>query len=67
VNISCTMCDVRCERINPRDNEHTLEKIVNVVSAQDADSLEVVANTCALVVKAGVHRASRIKVRKQPR
>ena len=50
------------ERINPGDKEHTLEKIVKVVSAQDADSLEVVANTYALVVKAGVYRASSIKV-----
>ena len=50
------------ERINPGDKEHTLEKIVKVVSAQDADSLEVVANTYALVVKAGIHRASSIKV-----
>src|SRR5437016_5048036 len=50
------------ERINPGDKEHTLEKIVKVVSAQDADSLEVVASTYALVVKAGIHRASSIKV-----
>jgi UDP-N-acetyl-D-glucosamine/UDP-N-acetyl-D-galactosamine dehydrogenase len=50
------------ERINPGDKEHTIEKIVKVVSAQDADSLEVVANTYALVVKAGIHRASSIKV-----
>src|SRR6185503_16861515 len=49
------------ERINPGDKEHTLEKIVKVVSAQDAESLEVVANTYALVVKAGVYRASSIK------
>ena len=44
------------------DKEHTLEKIVKVVSAQDADSLDVVANTYALVVQAGIHRASSIKV-----
>jgi len=50
------------ERINPGDKEHTLEKIVKVVSAQDAESLEVVASTYALVVKAGIHRASSIKV-----
>ena len=50
------------ERINPGDKEHTLEKIEKVVSAQDAESLEVVANTYALVVKAGVYRASSIKV-----
>src|SRR5678809_865174 len=50
------------ERINPGDKEHTLEKIIKVVSAQDADSLEIVANTYELVVKAGVHRAPSIKV-----
>lgn len=50
------------ERINPGDKEHTLEKIVKVVSAQDAESLEIVANTYAFVVKAGIHRASSIKV-----
>jgi UDP-N-acetyl-D-galactosamine dehydrogenase len=50
------------ERINPGDKEHTLEKIVKVVSAQDEESLEVVAATYGTVVKAGVHRASSIKV-----
>jgi len=50
------------ERINPGDKEHTLERIVKVVSAQDEESLAVVANTYALVVKAGIHRASSIKV-----
>src|SRR5262245_62753917 len=50
------------ERINPGDKEHTLEKIVKVVSAQDADSLDIVANTYEVVVKAGVHRAPSIKV-----
>jgi len=50
------------ERINPGDKEHTLEKIVKVVSAQDEESLEIVAATYGTVVKAGVHRASSIKV-----
>ena len=50
------------ERINPGDKEHTIERIVKVVSAQDADSLEVIANTYGLVVNAGIHRASSIKV-----
>ncbi len=50
------------ERINPGDKEHTLEKITKVVSAQDRESLEIVAETYGLVVKAGVHRASSIKV-----
>lgn len=50
------------ERINPGDKEHTLEKIIKVVSAQDAESLDIVAETYASVVKAGIHRASSIKV-----
>ncbi len=50
------------ERINPGDKEHTLEKIVKVVAAQDQSSLEIVAQTYATVVKAGIHRASSIKV-----
>lgn len=49
------------ERINPGDREHTLEKIVKVVSAQDEESLEIVSDTYALVVKAGVHKAPSIK------
>jgi UDP-N-acetyl-D-galactosamine dehydrogenase len=50
------------ERINPGDKEHRLETIIKVVSAQDDASLEIVANTYELVVKAGIHRAPSIKV-----
>lgn len=50
------------ERINPGDKEHTLTKIVKVVSGCDEESLEVIAKTYELVVAAGVHRASSIKV-----
>jgi UDP-N-acetyl-D-galactosamine dehydrogenase len=50
------------ERINPGDKEHTLEKIVKVVSAQDEEALDIVAGTYAIVVKAGIHRASSIRV-----
>jgi len=50
------------ERINPGDKEHTLEKIVKVVAAQDEESLEIVADTYGQVVKAGIHRAPSIKV-----
>ena len=50
------------ERINPGDKEHTLAKIVKVVSAQDAESLDIVAETYGMVVKAGIHRAASIKV-----
>lgn len=50
------------ERINPGDKEHTLTSIVKVVSGCDAESLEVIAKVYELVVKAGVHKASSIKV-----
>ena len=50
------------ERINPGDKEHRLETIIKVVSAQDDATLEIVAKTYELVVKAGIHRASSIKV-----
>ena len=50
------------ERINPGDKAHNLENIVKVVSAQDDESLEIVARTYGLVVKAGVHKAPSIKV-----
>jgi len=50
------------ERINPGDKEHTLARIVKVVSGCDAESLDTVAKVYELVVTAGVHRASSIKV-----
>ncbi|MFN5324799.1 MAG: nucleotide sugar dehydrogenase [Bacteroidota bacterium] len=50
------------ERINPGDKEHTLAKIVKVVSGCDAESLEEIAGVYELVVQAGVHKASSIKV-----
>lgn len=50
------------ERINPGDKEHTLAKIVKVVSGCDAGSLDVIAKVYELVVTAGVHKASCIKV-----
>lgn len=50
------------ERINPGDKEHTLSSIIKVVSGCDAESLEEIAKVYELVVKAGVHRASSIKV-----
>lgn len=50
------------ERINPGDKEHTLTTIVKVVAGDDDPTLEAVAELYASVVKAGVHRASSIKV-----
>lgn len=50
------------ERINPGDHEHTFTKIKKVVSGQDAEVLEIIAQVYERVVEAGVHRASSIKV-----
>lgn len=50
------------ERINPGDKEHTLSSITKVVSGCDAESLDTIAKVYELVVTAGVHRASCIKV-----
>lgn len=50
------------ERINPGDKEHTLASIIKVVSGCDEESLETIAKVYELVVKAGVHKASSIKV-----
>ena len=50
------------ERINPGDKEHTLANIIKVSSGCDAVSAEEIAKTYELVVDAGVHRASSIKV-----
>lgn len=50
------------ERINPGDKEHTLSRIVKVVSGQDAATLDRVASAYGAIVQAGVHRAPSIKV-----
>ena len=50
------------ERINPGDKEHTFTTITKVVAGQTPEVLEIVADTYASVVKAGVHKASSIKV-----
>jgi UDP-N-acetyl-D-galactosamine dehydrogenase len=50
------------ERINPGDKQHTLTKIVKVVSGDTPETLERVAAVYGSVVTAGVHRASSIKV-----
>ena len=50
------------ERINPGDVEHTLERIVKVVSGEDAQALERIAAAYGRIVSAGVHRSPSIKV-----
>ena len=50
------------ERINPGDKVHRLETITKIVSGMDEESLDVIAKVYELVVDAGVHRATCIKV-----
>jgi len=50
------------ERINPGDKEHTLDRVVKVVSGEDAATLERVAAVYGAVVTAGLYRAPSIKV-----
>jgi len=50
------------ERINPGDKEHTLTSIIKVVAGCDDESLDIIAKVYELVVSAGVHRASSIRV-----
>ncbi|MCD8900648.1 nucleotide sugar dehydrogenase [Staphylococcus gallinarum] len=50
------------ERINPGDKKNTVENIVKIVSGIDEESLNVIAKIYGTVIKAGVHKASSIKV-----
>lgn len=50
------------ERINPGDREHTLTNITKVVSGDSPATLDKIATLYLSIVKAGVHRASSIKV-----
>lgn len=50
------------ERINPGDREHTLTRVLKVVSGDNAETLERVAALYGSIVTAGVYRASSIKV-----
>jgi UDP-N-acetyl-D-galactosamine dehydrogenase len=50
------------ERINPGDKEHTLTKIVKVAAGCDTESADEVVKVYEMVIEAGVHRASSIKV-----
>ena len=49
------------ERINPGDKEHTLAKVIKVVSGDTPETLEKVAALYAEVVAAGVFKAQSLK------
>ena len=50
------------ERINPGDKEHTITKILKIVSGCDAESLDIIGEVYKIIVEPGVHRAQSIKV-----
>jgi len=50
------------ERINPGDKEHTLTRIIKVVSGDDDKTLDLVSDLYASIITAGVYRASSIQV-----
>ena len=50
------------ERINPGDKEHTITKIIKVVSGCDKESLEEISKVYEIIVEPGVFKAKSIKV-----
>lgn len=50
------------ERINPGDKEHTVEKILKIVSGSDDLALEEIALVYGQAIIAGVYKAASIKV-----
>ncbi|PAT01098.1 UDP-N-acetyl-D-galactosamine dehydrogenase [Candidatus Izimaplasma bacterium ZiA1] len=50
------------ERINPGDKINTLESIMKIVSGQDEETTNEIAKIYELVIKAGIHKASSIRV-----
>jgi UDP-N-acetyl-D-galactosamine dehydrogenase len=50
------------ERINPGDRLHRFETITKIVSAQNPQTLEIIAEVYGSVVTAGIHRAPSIRV-----
>ncbi|MFN8673578.1 MAG: nucleotide sugar dehydrogenase [Candidatus Sericytochromatia bacterium] len=49
------------ERINPGDTVHTVDKITKIVSGDNEDTLETIAEVYSRVVEPGVFKASNIK------
>lgn len=49
------------ERINPGDKEHRFDLIMKVVSGQDEETLDIIADVYGAVVTAGIHKAPTIK------
>lgn len=50
------------ERVNPGDKVNTIDNIVKIVSGMDKETLDIIASVYEIIVKAGVYKASSIKV-----
>lgn len=50
------------ERINPGDKVHRVENIVKIVSGIDDTALQIISDVYGSIIKAGVHKASSIRV-----
>jgi len=50
------------ERVNPGDKEHSLTKIIKIVSGDDDPTLDAIADLYDSITEVGVHRVSSIKV-----
>ncbi|TAK02203.1 MAG: nucleotide sugar dehydrogenase, partial [Candidatus Manganitrophaceae bacterium] len=50
------------ERINPGDKEHTVTKILKVVSGSTPEALEIIDSVYRSIIVAGTHRAESIRV-----
>ncbi|CAH0998956.1 UDP-N-acetyl-D-glucosamine 6-dehydrogenase [Neolewinella maritima] len=50
------------ERINPGDKEHTVDKILKIVSGSDPETLQIVAGIYGDIITAGIYEAASIKV-----
>lgn len=49
------------ERVNPGDEEHTIDKIVKVVSGMDEKTTDIIADVYSKAITAGVFKAKNIK------
>ena len=49
------------ERVNPGDREHTIDRIVKVVSGCDSYTLNLLSEIYGSVIRAGIHKAPNIK------
>ncbi len=50
------------ERINPGEKERTIDKILKIVSGNDAESLEEIAKVYGQIITAGIYKAESVKV-----